>query len=305
MNIPDYHPFRSPEAKEQYLAYYDKQAQQWPIVSETRIIDTSYGQTFVRISGSVGTPALVLLPGSAASSQMWESCIETLSKHYRTYAVDNIYDIGRSVNMKPMEDSNDFVSWLDELFNTLELGNNINLMGLSYGSWLIAQYALKFPQRLNKIVLLAPAATVLPFHWKFILRVILLFLPQRYFAKSMMYWLLGDCIQKSEKERKQVDHFVDEIMLVKHCYKPRRPVNPSVLEDQELETIKTPALFLFGENEKLYSAKEAVHRLSDVAPHIEAEIISNAGHDLLFVQQELVTSKVVNFLNKQRAIENE
>jgi len=299
LNISTYHPFRSQKAKEQYLDFYDKRAQQWPIASETRIIDTSYGQTFVRISGSVDTPALVLLPGSASSSLMWESCIESLSKDYRTYAVDNIYDIGRSINVKPMEGSNDFVSWLDELFNALDLGNNINLMGLSYGGWLTAQYALNFQKRLKKIVLLAPAATVLPFQWKFLLRVILFILPHRYFVKSMMYWLLQDSIQSSEKNQKKVDDYVDEVMLIKHCYKFRPPVNPSALEDQELETIKIPTLFLFGENEKLYSAKKAVQRLYNVAPNIETEIISNAGHDLLFVQQELVIGKVVEFLKRQ------
>ena len=51
MKDSTYRPFRTAKAKEQFLAAYDARAQQWPIPSETTIIHTSYGQTFVRISG--------------------------------------------------------------------------------------------------------------------------------------------------------------------------------------------------------------------------------------------------------------
>ena len=64
MKLSAYHPFRSTKAKEQYLALYDQQAQQWPISSETRMVETAYGLTFVRVSGAVGDPPLVLLPGN-------------------------------------------------------------------------------------------------------------------------------------------------------------------------------------------------------------------------------------------------
>ena len=50
----------------------------------------------------------------------------------------------------------DLLSWLDELFDALRLGDEINLAGMSYGGALTAQYALHFPTRLTKL-LLAPA----------------------------------------------------------------------------------------------------------------------------------------------------
>jgi pimeloyl-ACP methyl ester carboxylesterase len=63
-----------------------------------------------------------------------------------------------------------------------------------------------------------------------------------------------------------------------------------------LQSISVPALFLVGENEKLYSARKAIHRLNRVAPQIQTEIILNAGHDLTIVQAELVNRKVLEFL---------
>jgi pimeloyl-ACP methyl ester carboxylesterase len=81
---------------------------------------------------------------------------------------------GRSVYTRTIKGPDDFLNWLDEFFSILELGDNINLMGFSYGGWLASQYAIRFPDRLNKIVLLAPAGTVLPLRLEWIMRAILL-----------------------------------------------------------------------------------------------------------------------------------
>ena len=293
-----YHPFRSAKAKEEYLKLYDMRAKKWPVVSESRTVDTSYGQTFVRISGPVGAPPLVLLHGIGGNSLQWLPNIEALSECHRTYAVDNIYDYGRSVYTRTIKGADDFVNWLDELFSILELGDNINLMGLSYGGWLTSQYALRFPDRLNKIVLLAPAGTVLPLRLEWMMRAILCAVPHRYFTKSFMYWLLEDLVQKDEASRVMVEEWVDDSFMAIKCFKRKSMVNPTVLEDRELQSIKVPALYLVGENEKIYSAQEAVQRLNKVAPHIKTEVIPDAGHDLTIVQAEMVNRKVLEFLKQ-------
>jgi len=119
MELPDHHPFRSAKAKEEYLALYDRMAARWPVASQTRLVETSHGQTFVRISGSADAPPLVLLPGFGANSLMWIPNVEELSRQFRTYAVDNIYDNGRSIYTRPLASAKDFVSWMDELFTAL------------------------------------------------------------------------------------------------------------------------------------------------------------------------------------------
>jgi hypothetical protein len=63
-----FHPFRSAQAKEEYQALYMKRAKEWPVASETKLIETPSGQTFIRVSGSVTNPPLVLLPGSKGTS---------------------------------------------------------------------------------------------------------------------------------------------------------------------------------------------------------------------------------------------
>ncbi len=292
-----HHPFRSAEAKEKYLRLYDHRAEKWPVPSETRMVDTSSGQTFLRINGPADARPLVLLHGVSGNSLQWLPNIKALSQSFRTYALDNIYDYGRSVYTKPFSAPDDFVNWLDELFNTLDLGQDINLMGLSYGGWLTAQYALHFPKRLDKIILIAPAGTVLPLSFKWVVRAILCAIPRRRFTRSFMFWLLHDLAEQGPSGRASLERFVDEAYLASRSFKPKRLVNPTVLNDGQWGRMKVPALFMVGENEKIYPAKNVIERLHQVAPQIKTELIPRAGHDLTFVQAEMVHHKILSFLN--------
>ena len=296
MDNAKYHPFRSAEAKEQYLRLYDARAKKWPVASETRTLNTSYGPTFVLISGPVGAPPLVLLHGASGNSLQWAPNIEALSACYRTYALDNIYDYGRSIYTRALKSPDDFVKWLDESFNALGLGNHINIMGLSYGGWLASQYALRFPDRLDKMVLLAPACTVLPLRAEWMARAILCAVPYRSFSRNFMNWLMADLVKKDEVSRIMAEELADDAFMAMRSFKPRLMVNPTVLSDKELQSIKIPVLYLVGENEKIYSAKNAIQRLNTVAPKIKTEIIPHAGHDLTVVQANLVNRKVLEFL---------
>jgi len=297
MHMSAYHPFRSAKAKEMYLESYDRMSLQWPVASETQFVETSFGRTFIRMSGPIDGLPLVLLPGANATSLMWFPNIEALSESYRTFAVDNIYDFGRSVFTKPIKTSDDYVEWLDELFETLDLGDSINLMGLSYGGWLTTQYALRFPERIHKIVLLAPAATVLPLRPDFLKRSLLSLIPHRHYVRKTMLWVLEDLVNKDENGRALAEELVEQMFLAQRCFKPKMLLGPTVLTDKELQNLKMPTLYLVGENEKIYSPQKAIQRLNGIAPQIKTELIPDAGHDLSVVQSAMVNQIVQDFLN--------
>lgn len=266
VELTPHHPFRSAQAKDRYLQFYESMEKHWPIASESRMVDTSYGRTFVRVSGPAEAPPLVLLPGANATSLLWAPNIAALSEKYRTIAVDNIYDFGRSVYTRRPETSADLVTWLDDLFSALGLGDGIHLMGISYGGWITSQYALQRPERLEKVVLVAPAATVQPFDPKFLLRGILCLIPHRYFARSMMIWVLEDAAQQNMAI---VEEATDNFFIGLRSFKPIRLVNPTVLSDAEWQSIRIPVLFMVGENEKIDSAQGAIEC---------GNVNSNRGH---------------------------
>lgn len=302
MTTPSYHPFRSEQAKADYQAFYLQKAKAWPVPSETRFVDTPSGRTFVRVSGRATDPPLVLLPGTRGTSLMWTGSIAALSERYRSYALDTITDVGFSVPRREISTPEDLVNWLDEVFTALVPERPINLMGMSYGGWLASQYALRFPDRLRKVVLVAPGGTVLRFSPAFFIRVMLLSIPVpglgRRPLQRTLNWVFQDTVRTGDKWRALVEQDLAEIVTAGRFFVLPRLIWPTVLGDEEWRRFKVPGLFLVGENEKIYSAKAAVRRLNRVAPQIKTEIIPGAGHDLTLIRAGLVARKVLEFLDE-------
>jgi pimeloyl-ACP methyl ester carboxylesterase len=291
IHMTQHHPFQSAEAKEQCLALFEEfEKTNWPVESESRYIETSYGNTFIRISGPENASPLVLLHGKSGNSLSWSGNIEKYSKNFRTYAIDTIDDYGLSIYTASLKSGYDYAKWLDQVFTGLGLKNNINLLGISYGGWLASQYAVNYQNRLRKIVLAAPASTVLPLRTQYYIRSVLILLPFRYFKDSFFSWL--DPTLKNSDFKEGIDLIETSIK----CYKPKYSmVRPTVLNDEELKSIKCSALFLFGEYEMIYSPNKAIDRLERIAPHIKKEIIPDVGHATILRPQS-VNEKIIKFL---------
>lgn len=301
MSTSAYYPYRSAAVRDSFLAHYDSlAARQWPFASEERMVPTSYGHTFVRITGSAGEPPLVLLPGATATSLMWAPNVKELSGAFRTIAVDQVGEIGRSTCTRPPQSLSDLLGWLNELFDALGLGDGVNLAGLSYGGALTAQYALHFPERLNKAVLLAPGNTVLRLSAEAIVRLALCVLASKQCVPPLARWMFADM---ARKDPQWLDATIEEMLIAMRSLQHRKVPIPPVLTDVEWAGLAVPTLFLVGEHETIYSAERAVRRLERVAPQVRAEIIPGAGHDLTFAQAEAVNRRIVEFLQPAPAIQ--
>ena len=296
MRTSPFHPFRSLQAQKEYHAYYMERSRAWPVGSETKLIETPSGQTFVRISGESSNPPLVLLPGSLATSLSWIPNIAALSSRHKTYALDSIYDFGLSARRRKIKNREDIIAWLDEVLTALIPTGTFNLMGLSYGGWVASQYALCHPERLHKLVLLAPAMTVLPVSFPLIFRALLSRLPFAEFHRRFYYWLLHDAVQSGSSGQAFVDEAIADWKTAERCFSPMPMIPATILNNEAWQSFRIPVLFMVGENEKMYPAQKAVSRLNRVAPRIETEVIPRAGHDLTFAQTEMVSGKILNFL---------
>jgi pimeloyl-ACP methyl ester carboxylesterase len=169
-------------------------------------------------------------------------------------------------------------------------------MGYSYGAWVTSQYAFRHPDRLARVVLIAPAGTVLPITGEFITRMVLSLLPGRYFVKSVMYWAWDDLVRMGPVGRAIADERVVFVRLAYRSFKFKAGVNPVVLSDAELRSISAPTLYIAGEHEKAHDPREAIKRLNAVAPRIETELIPGTGHDLMFTHAGSVNRRILEFL---------
>jgi pimeloyl-ACP methyl ester carboxylesterase len=300
------HPFRSVETRDRYLAHYDARASAWPVPSEARMVPTDHGDTLVRVSGPVEGPPLVLLPGAWAHSLMWPpEMIGSFSETYRTYSVDNIVDFGRSVSTRPVERPADFMAWLDQLFGALALSGGVNLMGMSRGAWLAAEYTVHAPTRLAKVVWLSPGLTVIGPDPRSAtggpLSLAALMVPSSRTVGAMMRWLMPEAPAHDGPAFAQ---YVDDTALGLKCFDPRlvgRTTGPRVFTDAELAGIEVPVFYMAGADERLSSVRSAVSRLSTVAPRIRTTVVPGVGHGLITVQPETVGTTVRQFLDGMSA----
>jgi pimeloyl-ACP methyl ester carboxylesterase len=292
------HPFKSFEARDRYRAVYDADAKRWPIPSEERRVRTQDGETYVRISGPEEAPPLVLLPGGRTNSMCWVELIEALSRGFRTYAIDAIYDDGRSVSAKPMSKTEDATAWLDNLFDELGLGAGINLMGLSFGGWMTAEYLLHAPDRVAKAVWLAPAGVVAPLSGEFISRSLVCIIPADWSFRWFTGWVMPD-LAAVNAETGFFDAAISEMALSEACFKFRPWPNggPRAITDEELAGIAAPVLYLVGEHERVCKdVGAAIERVRSVAPQIEVEVLPGVGHDISLLKPAEVSACVLKFL---------
>ena len=289
-----WHPFRSVEAKQAYLAFYDERARRWPMPSESAMVPTTFGDTFVRMQGPADGPSMVLLPGDSESSLAWMPVVEAFAAEHRVYAVDHIYDLGRSIYRREPRRPADLVRWLDGLLDALHV-HDVRLVAHSYGAWIAALYALESPQHLDKLVLLSPPATVLRAPLGLLARAILYgTFPRRPVVQRYLYWYAPDCV-RNEKTRPMIDEMIEEDILARRCFKRRKFIAPTVLSDEDWQRLAVPTLYLVGRNDVSYSAEQAIRRLATVAPHVTSAI-TDGDHHLTITHPDWVIQRVLAFV---------
>lgn len=293
-----YHPFKSREAKEQYLKYYDRQASRWPTESASMTVKTAYGETFVRISGAMNSSTIVLLTGDTENSLSWIPQIKALSENHRVIAIDHIYDNGRSIYTVPLKQLQDHIAWLDELLAKLSL-TSFHLIGFSYGAWLATMYTLLRPDNINKTVLISPSATVLlPKLSYLVLSITTHFFPTRYLTEKLVRWERNGLLALGEEGEQIIDSMVETLLVATKCFKRRNSfVSPSVLTAAQWQSLDRPLLYMVGEKEVIYDAKKAVRRLNKVNPSIETAIINGVSHDIAITKAAMVNQKILDFLS--------
>jgi pimeloyl-ACP methyl ester carboxylesterase len=283
--------FKSPEGEATYHAAYDKVLALWDVPYECLRVATQFGTTHVIASGPTAAPPLVLLHGIAISSTMWYPNIADLSRDFRTFAVDVMGDAGKSVPSHRPKNRAEHAQWLVDVFNELHI-EQADVAGLSYGGFLTLNFALQAPDRVKRIVLLAPAGCFVRFRLAFWLRMASgMFLSPRAAFKSMIPWISA--------RRDAAESLVFEQMLVNWLFgRAQWGVWPRVFTDKELRSVSVPTLLLIGDREVIYDPRVAIGRATRLIPRIEVAIIPNASHFLTFDQSESVDARVLDFLKQ-------
>lgn len=280
--------YKSAHAREKALAYYDASLANWPVSYESRLVATSFGETYVMIAGNDEARPLVLLHGGGGNSSMWIYNIESLSQHFRVYSIDIIGEAGKSAGTRPLYESDGHARWLKEVFDALQI-NQAALCGASLGGTLAHQFALLYPQSVTALILLAPPSLG-KMRASFLFHAILANMLPTLFARRFLKYI---SLAGSTFPEWAMQAFTVQIQ----SYKPNMNKIP-VISDQNLSLFPENTLVLIGRDEVLYdSLDEVIARIHSVAPHLEVILLPDARHTVSVDQPDLVNEKIIGFLN--------
>jgi pimeloyl-ACP methyl ester carboxylesterase len=280
--------FKTPQGRARYFAAYDATLAQWPVPVASFDVPTRFGRMHVNACGPQDAPPLLLLPGQAISSTMWYPNACALSRAHRLFALDIIGDLGKSVSSRPRLSPLEYGAWLIEVMDELRI-ERAHVAGLSFGGYLALRLALSAPERVRKLVLMAPAG-LLPIRLSFFLRMGAVLLPAFVMSlKAKQKWLLGmyspNLIPAFQQMMTSAD-FRYQMFL------------PPVCTDEELAQVQSPTLLLFGDHEVVYDWQAARSRAANLIAQVEIEVIPGAGHALNFDRHEMVNRYLLDFLNE-------
>jgi pimeloyl-ACP methyl ester carboxylesterase len=283
--------FRSAEGEARFMYAYDAVLKDWPVPFEALHVPTRIGTTHVIASGPPTAPVVVLLPSFAATATLWGPNVAALSRHFRTYAVDVIGQVGKSIPTRRIHTRHDLADWVVDVLDALGV-RRASLVGSSYGGFVAMNQALLTPERVERLVLIGPAATFVGFSWKF------------YY--SMM--VKGPILRFMRKRRGEVPTRLPDGMRIDTSawgalmtvtmMDSARPnlVNPRVFSTSELRAIRAPALLLIGENERLYEPNATLKRAMKRMPGLSGAIIPGAPHLAAMARPDDVNERIIRFI---------
>ncbi|WP_462410107.1 alpha/beta fold hydrolase [Neobacillus sp. Marseille-QA0830] len=283
--------FKTKDGEALFNTAYDHNLKQWPVAYDSFTVPTSYGQTHIIAAGEKHLPPLIMLHGAGMGATVWSHNIEILSKNHRVYCLDVMGDMNKSEPVKSFHKGEEIGRWVCEVLDELRI-EKTDVVGHSAGGYAALNFVIYAQHRVNRAVLLAPAASFIPFHKQFFVRLAMIniFRSKAFIERFFCNWFVakGHVISGYSFEQ-----FIYGVFYYQFKTKP---VIPTVIPKEKLTTIQVPVLMLMGEDEVIYNPKKAVASAKECIPHIDVKMITNASHCLFIEQAELVNQYMMDFL---------
>jgi pimeloyl-ACP methyl ester carboxylesterase len=274
-------------------------------------IKCAEGDLRVITDGETGK-AVVLLSGAGLDNALlsWKHLIPALSTHYRVFAMDWPKQ-GKSVPWNGLADHECLLKCVDAVLSHFNL-ETITLVGLSQGGAITLAYTLSHPEKVEKLVAIAPAGIIrfpTGYHQLLWLLAKLSWLTN---GISRLLFINRKIAETSLKKifpvlPRDFDSIVDDVLK-------EVSVNGAGASDwqnhsigflkmkiylmPELHRIACPTLFIQGDKDRAVNPKhtaEAVNKISKA----NRIVLENHGHWLNRQSPEKVNTIILDFLNER------
>jgi len=241
--------------------------------------------------------SLLFLNGVVQNTAAWNLMAPAFEKDYRIILCDQIFQ-GQSDKKGESRNFDQHAEDIFGLINYLKIPK-VNLIGISYGSLIAQHFAVNYPERLDKLVLLSSFANKTP-----------------YFEAMNLGWqralqtggfsLFLDVMLPNVLSEDYFDHPLLPINALKMARESMGLESSSIEKlmraTQErgdyrpfLKAVKSPTLIIHGEKDSLVTVAMG-KALADSIPNSRFEIIPKAGHTLNLEAVEQSVGLIKRFL---------
>jgi len=237
-------------------------------------ITTDQGIVHYEVYGR-GRP-VILLHGWLGSWGLWHDTMAFLGQYNRTYALD-FWGFGESGKKRETYDVEDFVSLVDQFMEQLGI-MTAPLVGHSMGGTVSLAVAVRYPQRVRKVVVIG--SPIVGSSLNFLLKLFGMRIPayvvyHNSWAFKLFYRLLAPLYTSDPNWPKMMDRDLSSTTLESFLYSiaslRRTDLRPY------LDQVHIPVMGVYGEKDIVVNPGQWKALLKGV-PHSRIERLSDAGH---------------------------
>jgi pimeloyl-ACP methyl ester carboxylesterase len=265
--------------------------------------ELSLGVTHYEWTGPANGNIAVCIHGLTTPSFVWRSIAKGLAlMGYRTLVYD-LYGRGFSDRPTGIQDRAFFLNQLEELLEREGVRDGITVLGYSMGGSIATCFAAAAPERVERLILLAPAGMGLAQNklMDFVAKTpvvgdwLMLALFPRLFRKGIKAEeeQATNVPEVYEKQGNQLDYkrYVAAVLA------SRRGILSDVLRDEHraIQTAEIPVLAIWGDDDHVIP-RSAIGSLAEWNRTAEHEIIAEAGHGLPYTHSKKVVELIRSHL---------
>lgn len=257
-------------------------------------IDNCYIR-FIDTYGAKGNKSdnksILLLHGLGGSLERWSKVIPFFSNNYRLIIPD-IVGFGYSDKPHVEYSIEFFIKFIENFIQALNI-DNLYVIGSSFGGLLALEFAIKFPNKVNKLVLLSPAGMMNRVTPTLNLYISAALYPTFYNVATAYYEMVYDPRSVTEAS---IRDFINRMSLNNAKYAFMSTLislknNPDLKDRLK---INIPTLLIWGKDDQLMPLKYAK---DFKIPNSKLVIFNNCGHYPHVEKVEEFNKTVFQFLN--------
>jgi pimeloyl-ACP methyl ester carboxylesterase len=260
------------------------------------------GEVHYRLVGQENHPLVVLVHGFSVPSYVWDPTVSALEESGYQVLIYDLFGRGFSERIEGEYDIDLFSSQLNDLLNALGLNQSVAVIGLSMGGPVTAQFTSMYPEKVSRVILLAPEVMQPTTGDIFPLNVPLV---GEYLMGAMMEPFLLPKMQAADFVHPEYFPDWEALYRVQLQYHGtgrallstiRNLTKHDPLEDyRALDEVGIPVLVIWGEEDQTISWDQ-IETLSQVLNNLQIETVSSAGHLAHYERPDVVNPLLIDFL---------